>query len=334
MLKIAALVILGCVSTAMANSYDPISENKGCIDVFYNNSQDLFMSSFDDSLKAQAHVKGIKVNSYNANNNAELQFKQFLDAGADKCTKLVNLSDNFYSQPMANTAIENNDTLIFFNNRPDAQAMIGNDRAWYVGSNPVEIGSSQGKMILDYLKNHKDYDRNNNGRVDILLFEGSFTDHATEFITKKMIDELRHNGVLYERVATINAGWSFEKAFEFMQEFISSHSLKDIDLIVSNNDAMALGAIQSLQMHGYNLEHSSKNKIPVFGIDAIPEALFAIHRGFLAGTVSHDYRTIAKICIDISQEKDIDILELSKKYQFPIRDNYVMVPSNFTLSSK
>ena len=41
-----------------------------------------------------------------------------------------------------------------------------------------------------------------------------------------MIDELRHNGVLYERVATINAGWSFEKAFEVIKNLYPRIVLK------------------------------------------------------------------------------------------------------------
>ena len=58
-------------------------------------------------------------------------------------------------------------------------------------------------------------------------------------------------------------------------------------MIISNNDAMAIGAIEALQKYGYNKENSIKN-IPVFGIDGIPAAQDLIKKGFMTGTVFED----------------------------------------------
>ena len=44
-----------------------------------------------------------------------------------------------------------------------------------------------------------------------------------------------------------------------------------MDVIISNNDEMALGAIEVLQEFGYNLD-DDKMYIPVFGVDGIPKA--------------------------------------------------------------
>lgn len=57
-----------------------------------------------------------------------------------------------------------------------------------------------------------------------------------------------------------------------------------IEAIISNNDAMAIGAIEALQKYGYNKEDKSKY-IPVFGIDGIPAAKDLINKGVMTGTV-------------------------------------------------
>ena len=59
------------------------------------------------------------------------------------------------------------------------------------------------------------------------------------------------------------------------------------EAIISNNDAMAIGAIKALQKYGYNKGDKSKY-IPVFGIDGIPESIDFINKGFMTGTVSQD----------------------------------------------
>ena len=60
-----------------------------------------------------------------------------------------------------------------------------------------------------------------------------------------------------------------------------------IEAIISNNDAMAIGAIKALQKYGYNKGDKSKY-IPVVGIDGIPEAKDLINKGIMTGTVSQD----------------------------------------------
>ena len=56
---------------------------------------------------------------------------------------------------------------------------------------------------------------------------------------------------------------------------------------------MAIGAIQALQKYGYNKGDKTKI-IPVFGVDAIPEAQDLIRKGFMTGTVIQDAPAMAK----------------------------------------
>lgn len=59
-----------------------------------------------------------------------------------------------------------------------------------------------------------------------------------------------------------------------------------VELVIANNDEMALGAISSLQAAGYNT--GSGRMIPVFGVDATPAAQSAVRNGSMVGTIKQD----------------------------------------------
>lgn len=65
-----------------------------------------------------------------------------------------------------------------------------------------------------------------------------------------------------------------------MDAWLSGPNGDKIEVIICNNDGMALGAIESMKAMGKNL--------PVFGVDALPEALVKIEAGEMAGTVLND----------------------------------------------
>ena len=74
-----------------------------------------------------------------------------------------------------------------------------------------------------------------------------------------------------------------------------------IELVIANNDDMALGAIAALQSAGYNLGDGKSVKIPVFGVDATQAAQDAIKADTMTGTVKQDADGMAQaICTAVS----------------------------------
>lgn len=65
-------------------------------------------------------------------------------------------------------------------------------------------------------------------------------------------------------------------------------------MVIANNDAMAMGAVEALKAH-------NKSSIPVFGVDALPEALALVKSGALAGTVLNDANNRAKATFDLAK---------------------------------
>jgi len=65
-----------------------------------------------------------------------------------------------------------------------------------------------------------------------------------------------------------------------MDAWLSGPNGSKIEVVICNNDGMALGAIESMKATGKIL--------PTFGVDALPEALVKIEAGEMAGTVLND----------------------------------------------
>ena len=75
--------------------------------------------------------------------------------------------------------------------------------------------------------------------------------------------------------------WDTAQAKDKMDAWLSGPNANKIEVVIANNDAMAMGAVEALKAH-------NKSAIPVFGVDALPEALALVKSGAMAGTVLND----------------------------------------------
>ena len=94
--------------------------------------------------------------------------------------------------------------------------------------------------------------------------------------------------------------WDTAKAKDIVDAWMQKHGNK-IEYIFCNNDAMALGALQSVQALGYNLEGGDPAKfIPIVGVDAIPEMINEIKKGTVAGSVLNDPVGQSQALVDLT----------------------------------
>ena len=63
-------------------------------------------------------------------------------------------------------------------------------------------------------------------------------------------------------------------------------------MVIANNDGMAMGALEATKAHG--------KKLPIFGVDALPEVLQLIQKGEIAGTVLNDGVNQGKAVIQLA----------------------------------
>ena len=91
------------------------------------------------------------------------------------------------------------------------------------------------------------------------------------------------------RVAASRAAdYQQETARRVMSELLAE--LRHVDGILCANDVMALGAIEALKAAG--------RRVPLVGVNAIPEAITAIKQGALLATVDFDALKIASIATE------------------------------------
>jgi ribose transport system substrate-binding protein/inositol transport system substrate-binding protein len=95
---------------------------------------------------------------------------------------------------------------------------------------------------------------------------------------KKGYDEVLGQNPEVKTVFDSSANWDTDQGLKLMENWLQTG--KQIDYVVAQNDAMAIGAAKAIQ--------DAQLKTPVSGIDATPEGLQAITDGRLVGSVSQD----------------------------------------------
>lgn len=186
--------------------------------------------------------------------------------------------------------------LVFFNKEPDEAAMQSYDNVWYVGTTSEESGIIQGEVIVEGWKANPSWDKNGDGKMQYVMLKGEPGHPDAEARTKFSVETINKAGIETEELAMDAAMWDSTKATEKMDAWVAKHG-DAIEVVICNNDGMALGTISSLEKAGY-LDGTEEKFVPVYGVDAIPEALDKIKAGKMAGTVLNDAKNQAQALVD------------------------------------
>ncbi len=112
--------------------------------------------------------------------------------------------------------------------------------------------------------------------------------------TQYSISTINDAGIQTNELASTVCDWERQSARDKFEQLYLYYGNK-IEAVISNNDEMAIGAIEALQKYGYNLGDPSKT-ITVVGVDGIPAAQELIRKGEMAGTVLQDASAMAEAC--------------------------------------
>lgn len=185
--------------------------------------------------------------------------------------------------------------VVFFNRSPGDKALANCPTAYFVDGDAVQAGVLQGLQVLTKWKQNPDWDKNKDGIIQYAMIEG-IPGHAGAMArTKWSINTMASYPELatpVEKILQDTAMFQNKAAEELMQHWITDPNFQKVEVILANNDSMALGALKALREHNINL--------PVFGIDGSPEALLAIKDGQLAGTIFNDAKTQAEVSLRIA----------------------------------
>ena len=306
-LLLAAMMLTGMTSAALA---------EGSAFVSWYTFGDVYLTSERTSLDAAFDEKGIAVTDKDSNGIQQTQIDDIntaLVTGTDAL--VINLVDSGAigtAQNLMDTAREQDKPAVFFNravSTDDAEAaelFNGYEKSVFVGTNFEDAGKLEGQMIGEYvLANYDAIDLNGDGVITYVMFKGDEANQeaiartkyaqevADEILTAagkpalKFYDDANANKYLVD----LNGTWSNVASFEYLQTILAQYNEANgnmVEVVICNNDDMAIGAINALTQAGYNTGDEGATVIPVFGVDAVDAAKELIAAGRMTGTVLQD----------------------------------------------
>lgn len=263
---------------------------------------DNFMSLMRKALETEASTHKTAELLMNDSQNNQSEQNNQVDVLIAKGVKslAINLVDPAAAATIIEKAKGANIPVVFFNKDPGEAALATYDKAFYVGADPKQSGEIQGDLIAKTWKENPNWDLNKDGVIDYVLLKGEPGHPDAEARTKFVIEKLNANGVKTNKLQEDTGMWDAAQGKDKMQAWLSGPNGKNIEVVIANNDGMAMGAVEAMKSTG--------NVLPTFGVDALPEALQLIKSDVMKGTVLNDGENQAKavyaLAVDLANGKD------------------------------
>ncbi|MDD3920420.1 MAG: galactose ABC transporter substrate-binding protein [Eubacteriales bacterium] len=296
LLLIGVVVLL--LSTAQLTPNEEMSAMK--IGVVIYRSDDTFVGNMMDSLRRisseyeQETGVRINLNIVDSQESQSLQNDQvgrLLSLGYD--VLCVNLVDRTDAARIITHAMNADIPVVFFNREPVQSDLKKWDQLYYVGADARESAIMQASVIIDaYRADPNSIDFNHDGIIQYIMIEGESRHQDTVIRTEVSVQSLRDGGMQLEKLDGGIANWNRNQASALAEQYFTQYG-DQIELMICNNDDMALGVADAIERMG--LEFSN-----IVGIDATPQGREAVDEGKLLGTVSIGYEGQAQAIFDIA----------------------------------
>ena len=279
----AVLVLSGC------SGKSDQTEKTLRVGVITYTQDDPFINGLTDELKVQLKAmenkeRRIVVSTKSGNDDQQEQNEkeeEMIDAGCD--VLCINLVDRTAPSRIIRMARNEDIPVIFFNREPVREDLMQWDQLYYVGAEAKQSGQMQGQLAAAYIKEHPDVDRNHDGKIQYVILEGEMGHQDAIIRTESVAESLKEQGIALEKQSYQIANWNRVQAENRMMQLIGQYNNR-MEVVLANNDAMALGAMDAYEKLGY----TETNRPVFFGIDGTKEGLEAVKDGTLAATVYND----------------------------------------------
>ncbi|RCW78678.1 sugar ABC transporter substrate-binding protein [Paracoccus lutimaris] len=235
------------------------------------------MSLFDDNfltvlrhnIQRHADEMGVEVQMEDAQGDIarqQSQIENFAASGVDGIITMLVDADS--GRAMSKIAEEAGVPLVFVNMLPANMETFPEKQAW-VGSDEEQAGRLEATEVCKLLEGK--------GKAVILLGQlGTTGQRGRTKATEEVLAGADCKGI--EVLDQQTANWMRTPALDLMTNWITSGMQPDA--VISNNDEMALGAIQALKSAGVSMDD-----VVISGVDATQDALSAMETGDLDVTV-------------------------------------------------
>ncbi|PYD93864.1 sugar ABC transporter substrate-binding protein [Pseudomonas syringae pv. pisi] len=174
-------------------------------------------------------------------------------------------------------AMENDIPVIASNTR------VAGNKVPYVGNDDVEGGRLQAQAMVDKLK----------GKGNVVIIQGPIGQSAQIDREKGELEVLsKHPDIKIIEKKTAN--WSRAEAQTLTEDWLNAHQNGGISGIISQNDDMALGALQAVKSR--NLKPAD---LPITSIDGMPDAIQAAKKNEIT-TFLQDAQAQSQGALDVA----------------------------------
>jgi inositol transport system substrate-binding protein len=244
------------------------------------------MALFDDNfltvlrngmIEYAESLEGVDIQVEDAQNDVARQLDQinnFIASGVDAI--IVNPVDTSATEAMSAAAAAAGTPLVYVNrepinvdNLPDKQAFVASDER--------ESGTLETIEVCDILA------AAGKDPANVYVMMGELSNQAAVQRTADIHDVIEAGKCAVEIniIDEQTANWSRDEAQDLMTNWLSTG--EPFDALISNNDEMAIGAIQAMKAAGIGMDD-----VVVGGVDATQDALLAMAAGELDVTVFQD----------------------------------------------
>lgn len=225
---------------------------------------DLWLTTLRDAMTDYAASQpGVELIAVDSKEDVATQLGQvenFVAQGVDAIIIIPANTDA--ADPMTKAAQDAGIPLVYVNRIPSNLP----EGVFYVGSDSIQAGIMQAEWLAEQL----------GGKGNVVIMNGNLAQEAAQKRTegeKQVFAKFPDIKIIKEDTAN----WSRSDGLALMENWLATG--EQIDAVASNNDEMAIGALQAIEAAG------QLGNILVGGVDASPDALQQMDEGRLNVTV-------------------------------------------------
>ena len=236
--------------------------------------KDEYLSYLQHAAQASAEARGCELTVVDCNEDQDKEI-EYVTAAVNEGAPviIIALADNTRAQDVIDAA---GDVPVVFVNRIPTDQSVLDDTHVYIGSNEDECGAYQGKALVDYLR------AEGKSNINYLMFNGNAGLDSTTKRTTGVLKALKDAGITATAAAEpVDCHFDRNEAMNAMNRMLAEDvDMANVDVIISNNDAMACGAIEALKQAEVDC-----SDIVVVGVDGTNSGIQAVANGEMLATV-------------------------------------------------
>jgi inositol transport system substrate-binding protein len=232
-------------------------------------------------------LDGVNLQVEDGGNDVNKQLSQIQNFVASKVDAIiVNPVDTDATVAMSKLAADAKIPLVYVNREPVNVDKLPAGQA-FVASNEADSGTLETKQICKLLK-----DAGKGSGANVFVMEGQLSNQAARQRTQDVHDVIATPDCSFIKIIDQQtANWSRDEAQSLMANWLTAGT--KFDAVISNNDEMAIGALQAMKAAGIDTK-----SIIIGGVDATQDALASMAAGDLKVTVFQDAAGQGKGALD------------------------------------